>query len=377
MSSGPWRAKIAELGGEVLVEACGAGRDGRASRSGAARTRARSRWRPRAGSSTPRRRWSSSASTSSTSDASGVPDVAGDGDRRPPAACQTWPSSSATVVLPLVPVTATKRFGSSRQASSSSPMTGTPSVSARLIGRRLARNAGALDHAARTLDQFFPITIQVHFDAQLAQPLGSLGRAGVGPDHLLATLGQQPRRRLAGPGKPDDQKRPLGQGRTWVVRSHACRFAPRARHPARRGYAAGVFEAMPFRAVERRARGRLGAVGRRRRAGRSGTTSSSRASSTASSRWARAPRSSSSVAARCGSRSWRSSPSACSSTRPSYPAAASATSTALEPAGAGCEITHRLYLKGATSGLFSRLFGRKRIAESVVGFIARERELAE
>ena len=30
------------------------------------------------------------------------------------------------VVLPLVPVTATKRFGSSRQASSSSPSTGTP-----------------------------------------------------------------------------------------------------------------------------------------------------------------------------------------------------------------------------------------------------------
>jgi hypothetical protein len=49
----------------------------------------------------------------------------------------------------------------------------------------------------------------------------------------------------------------------------------------------------------------------------------------------------------------------------------------IEPAGAGCEITHRLYLEGATSGLFSRLFGRKRLEKSVVGFIERERELAE
>lgn len=49
----------------------------------------------------------------------------------------------------------------------------------------------------------------------------------------------------------------------------------------------------------------------------------------------------------------------------------------LEPAGAGCEITHRLYLAGPTSGLFARLFGRKRMRESVAAFIARERELAE
>ena len=49
----------------------------------------------------------------------------------------------------------------------------------------------------------------------------------------------------------------------------------------------------------------------------------------------------------------------------------------VEPAGAGCEITHRLYLEGATSGLFSRLLGRKRMEKSVVDFIERERELAE
>lgn len=49
----------------------------------------------------------------------------------------------------------------------------------------------------------------------------------------------------------------------------------------------------------------------------------------------------------------------------------------VEPAGAGCEITHRLYLKGPTCGLFSRLFGRKRMRESVVRFVERERQLAE
>ena len=49
----------------------------------------------------------------------------------------------------------------------------------------------------------------------------------------------------------------------------------------------------------------------------------------------------------------------------------------VEPAGSGSEITHRLYLTGPTSGLFSRLFGRKRMEQSVVGFVERERELAE
>lgn len=49
----------------------------------------------------------------------------------------------------------------------------------------------------------------------------------------------------------------------------------------------------------------------------------------------------------------------------------------LEPAGTGCEITHRLYLEGPTAGLFALLFGRKRLRESVVGFVEREREIAE
>src|SRR5687767_4959516 len=41
----------------------------------------------------------------------------------------------------------------------------------------------------------------------------------------------------------------------------------------------------------------------------------------------------------------------------------------VEPAGSGCEISHRVYLKGPTSGLFSHLFGRKRLRESVTGFV--------
>ena len=49
----------------------------------------------------------------------------------------------------------------------------------------------------------------------------------------------------------------------------------------------------------------------------------------------------------------------------------------VEPAGSGSEITHRLYLRGFTSGFFSFLFGRKRMRQNVAAFIARERELVE
>ena len=49
----------------------------------------------------------------------------------------------------------------------------------------------------------------------------------------------------------------------------------------------------------------------------------------------------------------------------------------VEPADGGCEISHRLYIAGPLSGFFSRLFGQKRMQQSVRDFIARERELAE
>ena len=47
----------------------------------------------------------------------------------------------------------------------------------------------------------------------------------------------------------------------------------------------------------------------------------------------------------------------------------------VEPADGGSEITHRLYLKGMTSGLFSLMFGRTRLRASVVSFLEREIEL--
>ncbi len=49
----------------------------------------------------------------------------------------------------------------------------------------------------------------------------------------------------------------------------------------------------------------------------------------------------------------------------------------LEPRPGGCEITHRLYVSGFASGVWSLMMGRKRMRESVAGFAAREREIAE
>jgi uncharacterized protein YndB with AHSA1/START domain len=49
----------------------------------------------------------------------------------------------------------------------------------------------------------------------------------------------------------------------------------------------------------------------------------------------------------------------------------------IEPRGDGSEVTHRLYVRGLSSGLFALLLGRKRMSELVVEFAARERELAE
>ncbi len=51
----------------------------------------------------------------------------------------------------------------------------------------------------------------------------------------------------------------------------------------------------------------------------------------------------------------------------------------LDPDGetGGCEITHRLYVKGFASGFWAVLLGRKRMRESVVKFCETEREIAE
>ena len=62
-----------------------------------------------------------------------------------PASRWMWPIHSVVVVLPLVPVTAMNSFGSSRQASSSSPSTGMPARRAPRPPRARLRHAGALD----------------------------------------------------------------------------------------------------------------------------------------------------------------------------------------------------------------------------------------
>lgn len=49
----------------------------------------------------------------------------------------------------------------------------------------------------------------------------------------------------------------------------------------------------------------------------------------------------------------------------------------LDPTREGVEITHRIYVRGPLSGLFALLLGRKRMRESVAGFIERERALVE
>ena len=200
---------------------CGGGRGGPAWRSGAARTRARSRPSPRAGSSTPRRRRSRPSSSSPTSDASGVPTLPATATGSP-AARQTWPSSSATVVLPFVPVTATKRLGSSRQASSSSPMTGTPRVSARRTAGAWRGTPGLLTtHCARSTSSSRSPSRFTSTPASrnLSAPSGA---PGVGPDHLLPALGEQPRGGLPRTGEADDQIRPFGAGAVARgVRPHA------------------------------------------------------------------------------------------------------------------------------------------------------------
>ena len=127
------------------------------------------------------------------------------------AARQIAPSSSAVVVLPFVPVTATKRPGRSRQASSSSPSTGSPRSRAADDHRRLVRHAGALHDAANPLEQLDAVALQHHLD-----PGRRLGPAAVHAEHLPVRQ-QHAGRRGARAREPHDQVRPLGKGRPHGV----------------------------------------------------------------------------------------------------------------------------------------------------------------
>ena len=98
-----------------------------------------------------------------TSDESGVPTFPATATGQP-AARRTAPSISAVVVLPLVPVTAMKRFGSSRHASSSSPNTGMPRSRAAAIAGAVPGTPGLLHHAVHAVEQIHAVASEVRLD---------------------------------------------------------------------------------------------------------------------------------------------------------------------------------------------------------------------
>ena len=139
-----------------------------------------------------------SASSSPTSEETGVPTLPATATGSP-ASRWTWPIHSVVVVLPFVPVTAMNSFGSSRQASSSSPTTASPRARAARDDGARVRHAGALDERPDAVEQLVARVIQMHFDARCAKP-ADVGRAGVDADHLLPARPQRERRRDARSG---------------------------------------------------------------------------------------------------------------------------------------------------------------------------------
>ena len=74
--------------------------------------------------------------------------------------------------------------------------------------RGLRGDAGALDDAARALEQSDPRLAAVHLDARASQLAQSRRGAGVDPDHLGPLAAQRERRRDARAGEPHDEERP-------------------------------------------------------------------------------------------------------------------------------------------------------------------------
>ena len=200
-----WFSKMPQLGGAVGLEACRAGRGGRARGSAARRPRARSSW----------------TSSSWKDDSSQTTQRARVGGRRAPverrgrrcpatstgrpAARKIAPSSSVVVVLPFVPVTprsGVRRAGA--KPSSTSLQTGIPRARAAADERRLAGHAGALDQQLDAVEQRL-LRAEVHFDACASSPASS-GRARSAATHLDAALPRAPRRRLAGARQADDDR---------------------------------------------------------------------------------------------------------------------------------------------------------------------------
>ena len=167
-------------------------------------------------------------SSSPASEESGVPTLPATATGSP-AVRYRCPSSSTVVVLPLVPVTATNRFGIARQASSSSPDHVDPPLQRSSDHRRLPGHPGALDDGPRPLKQGKSIRIQHNFDTGRRQPCRPIRMPRIDPPNDLPPPGQQPSHSLPRPGQPNNQKRPLGQGRARLLRrrdAHAAYLRP-------------------------------------------------------------------------------------------------------------------------------------------------------
>ena len=114
---------------------------------------------------------------------------------RRPAASSMRPTSVVVVDFPLVPVMATIGPRSQREASSSSPITGTPAAFARADLRKIDRHAGAEHDQVGGFEGRDVVPAQLERDAGRAQcrRLRNL-RLAVGQRHARAAPGEQVRR---------------------------------------------------------------------------------------------------------------------------------------------------------------------------------------
>ena len=123
-----------------------------------------------------------------------------------PAARQIAPSSSTVVVLPFVPVTATKRLGSSRHASSSSPSTGTPALARRRDHAAPPAARPGSSPPPRALEQAHAVALELRLE--VVRHLGPPGVQRRAPRRARAA--SRPRRRAPSARAPPPGTGPLG-----------------------------------------------------------------------------------------------------------------------------------------------------------------------
>ena len=115
-----------------------------------------------------------------------------------PAASSICPVNAVVVDFPFVPVIATTRPCSHLEASSSSPMIGTPRSRAFLDGRLIGRHARAQHDQVRVRQRLGAVPAELELHAQTAQRLG-VGRLGA---HLRQRDAGAPARQQLGGGNP-------------------------------------------------------------------------------------------------------------------------------------------------------------------------------